>query len=159
MKLRILIGEYSPRGLSPHHKRVHRSLHVGCSFVTGTPAIFERNLIIPVSKQFQSNPRFFSFLGKRSMQKDRSSRNRCVPERNGGGMLKTGLKITPSLPTGRTSRNGRALVSLSFLEDDFIKPICPARDRGSTEVTDVTLPLPPPLSSTNPSRAVFFLRD
>lgn len=36
VKLRILIGEYSPRGLSPHHKRVHRSLHVGCSFVTGT---------------------------------------------------------------------------------------------------------------------------
>lgn len=42
VKLRILIGEYSPRGLSPHHKRVHRSLHVGCSFVTGTPAIFGR---------------------------------------------------------------------------------------------------------------------
>lgn len=40
VKLRILIGEYSPRGLSPHHKRVHRSLHVGCSFVTGTPATF-----------------------------------------------------------------------------------------------------------------------
>lgn len=35
VKLRILIGQFSPRSLSPHHERVHRSLDVGRSFVTG----------------------------------------------------------------------------------------------------------------------------